>query len=122
LIDQSRLRQWQDAAEVRDKLTKALHYHSQGLPIRTERLTVAKFLDQWLEASVEPAVKAKTWEGYESIVRVRIVPRIGRLNFSKVTPLHVQQLYANLQEAGLSAQSMVHTHRVLHRAFVQAVS
>jgi len=108
--------------EVTKKLAKALHEYQQGLPVAAERLTVAQFLERWLVASVQPSVKSKTYEGYESIVRVRVVPRIGRKQLAKLTPLDLQQLYANLQAAGLSKRSVHHTHRVLHRALRQAVS
>jgi len=60
--------------EVAEKLKKALATQQQELPVAPERLTVGRFLERWLEASVRPSVKAKTYEGYESIVRVRVVP------------------------------------------------
>jgi len=107
--------------EVAEKLKVALHDQQQGLPVVTEKLTIAQYMARWLEASAQPSVKTKTFEGYESIVRVRILPRIGRLTLSKVTALDLQALYADLQQSGLSSRSVHHTHRVLHRAFGQAV-
>ena len=65
-------------------------------------------------------MKVKTYEGYESIVRVRVVPRIGHIKLAKLTPLDLQQLYSDLQASGLTNRSVQHTHRVLHRAFTQA--
>jgi integrase len=50
-----------------------------------------------------------------------VVTHIGKRQLAKVTSLDLQQLYSDLQEAGLSARSVHHTHQVLHRAFVQAV-
>ncbi len=107
--------------EVAERLKVALRDQQQGLPVVSEKLTVAQYLTRWLEASAKPSVKTKTYEGYESIVRVRVVPRIGRTTLSKVTPLDLQVLYADLQRDGLSSRSAHHTHRVLHRAFGQAV-
>lgn len=107
--------------EVAERLKVALRDQQQGLPVVTEKLTVAQYMARWLEASAKPSVKTKTFEGYESIIRVRVVPRIGRLTLSKVTALDLQALYADLQRAGLSSRSAHHTHRVLHRAFGQAV-
>jgi integrase len=82
---------------------------------------VAQYLDKWLSASAKPSVKVRTYEGYESIVRVRVAPRIGRKQLAKLTPLDLQSLYSELADAGLSARSIGHTHRVLHRALDQAV-
>ena len=107
--------------DVAERLKVALRDQQQGLPVVAERLTVAQYLARWLEASARPSVKAKTYEGYESIVRVRVVPRIGRTALAKVTALDLQGLYGDLQRDGLSSRSAHHTHRVLHRAFQQAV-
>ncbi|CCF83358.1 tyrosine-type recombinase/integrase [Nitrolancea hollandica] len=107
--------------EVAEKIKAVLRDQQQGLPVTTERQTLAQYLERWLSASVKPSVKVKTYEGYESIVRIRVVPRIGRRQLAKVTALDLQQLYSDLQAAGLSARSVHHTHRVFHRAFVQAV-
>jgi len=107
--------------EAQDKLRTALRDLDAGLDLSSDRQTVAQFLDKWLSASVKPSVKVKTYEGYESIVRIRVTPRIGRTHLAKLTALDLQALYTELANAGLSARSVHHTHRVLHRAFVQAV-
>ena len=70
---------------------------------------------------MKPSVKTKTYEEYESIVRVRAIPRIGRKKLARLNALDLQDLYTQLAATGLSARSVHHTHRVVHRAFVQAV-
>ena len=107
--------------EVADKLKGSMKDLDQGIDLDAARMTVAQYLERWLSASVKPSVKVRTYEGYESIVRVRVVPRIGRKNLAKLTPLDVQNLYSELSGAGLSPRSVHHTHRVLHRALSQAV-
>jgi integrase len=107
--------------EVGEKLKAAVKDLDAGVDLGAGRLTVAQYLDKWLTASVKPSVKVKTYESYESIVRVRVVPRIGRKQLANLTPLDLQGLYADLTGAGLSARSIHHTHRCLHRAFVQAM-
>lgn len=106
--------------EVQDKLRTAQRDIDSGLDLSAGRRTVAQYLDDWL-ARVKPAVKPKTWEGYESIVRVRVRPHLGHVPLSRLTPLDVQKLYATLEDAGLSRRSVHHTHCVLHRAFRQAM-
>jgi integrase len=107
--------------EAADKLREAQRAIDNGISLDTERMTVAAYLERWLEAGAKPSVKVRTYEGYESIVRVRVVPRIGTRQLAKLTALDVQGLYSDLSEAGLSARSVGHTHRCLHRAFAQAV-
>ena len=107
--------------EAQDKLRAALRDIDAGLDLSADRQNVTQFLDKWLAASAKPSVKVRTYEGYESIVRVRVAPRIGKKQLAKLTPLDLQALYTELADAGLSARSIGHTHRVLHRALGQAV-
>lgn len=107
--------------EVQEKLKSAQRDVDAGLDLSAGRQTVAAYLDKWLDASVRPSVKVKTFEGYESIVRVRVKPHIGRVVLTRLTPLDLQGLYATLEEAGLSNRSIQHTHRALHQALGQAV-
>ena len=86
--------------EAQDKLRAAQRDLDAGLDLSADRQTVAQFLDKWLAASVKPSVKVKTYEGYESIVRVRVVPRIGRKQLAKLTPLDLQALYTELADDG----------------------
>ena len=108
------------AADVRGKLRAAFKDVDDGVDLSASgRLTIEQYVDRWV-AAIKPAVKPRTWQGYESICRVRVVPRIGRKQLAKLTALDLQTLYADLEASGLSARSVHHTHRCLHRAFVQA--
>lgn len=110
--------------EVTDKLKAAQKQVEEGLSLDTDRITVTQFLERWLTDTVKPSVKTRTYENYESVVRVRIVPRIGTVKLGKLRPLDVQKLYTDLKEdkdSPLSPRSILHTHRVLHRALGQAV-
>jgi integrase len=104
---------------VAQKLTGLLKAQQDGVPIPRDRQTVAGFLDDWLEA-VRPAVRPRTWQRYEEYVRIHVRPGLGSLLLAKVEPRHLQHLYAERQGAGLSARSVGHMHRMLHKAFGQA--
>ncbi len=107
--------------EAADKLKQAMRDLDDGVDFDAGRLTLGQYLDKWLSASAKPSVKVRTYEGYESIVRVRVVPHIGRKQLARLTPLDLQALYSQLAESGLTNRSVHHTHRVLHCAFEQAV-
>ena len=49
------------------------------------------------------------------------MPPLGRLPLTALRPEHVQGLYANLLERGLSARTVQHTHRILKEALSHAV-
>lgn len=105
--------------EVAGKLATALKARQDGLPILAERQTVAQFLGGWLE-SVRPSLRPRTFVRYEQYVRLHAVPELGRVSLARLTPQHLQRLYANRLGAGLSPMSVRHLHAVLHRALGQA--
>ena len=57
-------------AEVGGKLAKALSDRQGGLVFDDEGLTVGKYLDKWLEGSLQGAVRQSTFDRYEIAVRV----------------------------------------------------
>ena len=83
------------------------------------RLTVAEFLQQWLEAH-KAAVRPRTWTRYEEYVRRHAIPAIGQVALSKLTPQRLQQLYADRLQVGLSPSTVHHLHAVLRTALAQA--
>jgi len=107
--------------EVQAKLRSAQRDIDAGMSIDSGKITVRDYLEKWLNSSVKPSVKVRTYEGYESIVRVRVLPHLGRKAIGRVTSLDLQSMYTELAESGLSARSVQHTHRVLHLAFTQAM-
>lgn len=106
--------------ECRERRKEAEEAHRLGLATLNKSQTMEQFLGRWLTDAARPRLRPRTFAAYESIVRVRIVPRIGRVKLVELTPQHVQGLYTELLEAGLSARSVEFTHSVLHSALKQA--
>ncbi len=106
--------------EVSEKLTKAMADRDGGLFFDSENLTVGAYLERWLEDSVQGSVRASTFESYRCQARRYLLPTIGRVKLSKLTHMHVQRLYREMQDRGLSARTVQYTHAVLHRALKQA--
>jgi integrase len=71
--------------DVAKALTAALRSRDQGLPIPVGGLTVERYLVRWLE-HVKSSIRPRTHEKFESVVRLHIVPDLGRLA-SKSSPL-----------------------------------
>jgi integrase len=55
------------------------------------------------------------------MVRLHLKPPLGRLKLSKLTPAHVQGLYRDKLDSGLSAATVQKIHAVLHKALAQAL-
>jgi integrase len=106
--------------DVVKQLNAALKKRDDGLPIVTERQTVAQFLQRWL-AGAKPSLRERTWVRYEQYVRLHIVPTLGKVALTKLSPEHLQSLYAERLEAGLSPTSVHHLHATIHRALEQGV-
>jgi len=83
-------------------------------------MRVGEYLKRWLNDSVKGSVRASTHASYERQVGRYIIPAIGRVRLEKLTPAHVQHLYREMQDRGLSARTVQYTHAVLHRALKQA--
>lgn len=94
-------------------------------PAPAGSLTVEAFLQRWL-LHARGRVRAVTYEGYESLLRLHATPRLGEHVLAEVSPLLIQDLYGELSAAppagpGLSGGSVLNLHLVLTQAFGQAV-
>jgi integrase len=107
--------------EVDEKLTKAKAERNGGLVFDAGALTLAEYMDRWLNESARNRLRPKTYKDYAGLTRVHIVPGLGRIKLKKLTPLHVQQFYGAKLESGLSKRTVEYLHAVLHAALKQAV-
>ena len=67
------------------------------------------------------SVRESTFDRDSYLVRVHMKPALGRINLSKLSPVHVQGFYRDRLDAGLSASTVNKIHTVLHKALSQAV-
>jgi integrase len=75
-----------------------------------------------LKDSVRDTVRQRTYERYESIVRVHIKPVLGRVRLKALTPAHVRNLYREKLDAGLAPRTVNYIHTTLHKALKNAVT
>jgi integrase len=67
-------------------------------------------------------VRQRTYERYESIVRLDIKPAFGRMKLKALTSNHVRGLYRQKLDSGLAPRTVNYIHVTLHKALSQAVS
>jgi integrase len=108
----------QDAA---DKLAHALSDLGRGTFIAPQKLTVAQWLETWLQEYKRPKVRPLTFDNYERIMRCHLIPALGHLSLKELRPEHVQRAYNERRQAGLSSGSIRVMHAVLHGALKQAM-
>lgn len=111
------------------ELVRLLRELQTGSYVEPHRITIAEYLDKWLEDYAKLNVSPKTFERYASIVKKHLVPEFGSMQLVKLQPLHIQSAYSTWLKGGrqdgregeLSAQTVLHHHRVLSEALKQAV-
>jgi integrase len=108
-------------AEALQRLEQARRQLADGLPLTPERLTVQQYLTDWLEHSVKGKVRGRTYEAYEQVIRVHLVPALGRTPLSKLTPADVQAYLNTKATTGLSTGSVAYQRAVLRSALNRAV-
>ncbi len=107
--------------DVQEQLTVALRERQQGILATGPQQTLGQFLTRWLEDTARPRVRPRTWDGYEQLVRLHIVPELGGLRLDKVTPQHLAWLYTHKLGEGLSPRRVQYLHAVLHASLKQAL-
>ncbi|MDQ3792670.1 MAG: site-specific integrase [Actinomycetota bacterium] len=108
-------------ADVTKKLDRPLSDRESGLVFDDKGLTVEEYLDWWLKNSDRDTVRNTTYERYKEIIGLHIAPALGRLELMALTPAHVQGLYRDRLDRGLSAATVQKMHVVLHKALDQPV-
>ena len=92
-----------------------------GYALRPERITLAEYLDSWLAGYATTNTRPRTALGYASKLHLYIIPRMGKVTLRNLEPRQIQGAYKALLDKGLSARSVLHTHRVLREALEHAV-
>lgn len=83
------------------------------------KLSVGDYLGAWLKEKAR-TLKASTLEQYRSCVGHAIVPRVGKVKLDKLTPMQVQALVNEIQDASGAARA-AKCRMVLFSAYKQAV-
>ena len=91
-----------------------------NVPVPPDKLTVAAFSKDWLTA-VRTSLRPKTYESYEGAMRIHLVPNLGHIRLAKLTPSHLESLYASLIRAGYSSKSIRVYHFCCHAMLEKAV-
>jgi integrase len=76
--------------EARKALTELLRRADQGVPVASVNWTVAEYLTFWLSHVVREDRRPKTYQGYESVARLHLIPGLGRKRLGKLTAQDVR--------------------------------
>lgn len=107
--------------EVRQKMQKALVEVDEGIYTEQSKITVKQWMETWL-AEFTGDVKDSTRTSYRQHMNNHIIPALGAVKLSELTPAACQKFINDLSRVkGLSAKTVKNVHGVLHHALKQAV-
>ena len=107
--------------EAADKLAKALADRSGGIVVDDKNMSVGQYLDAWLAGCVRGTIRGSTFSRDAYLVANHAKPTIGRVKLKNLNALHLQGLYRERLDSGLSGSTVQKIHHVLHKALAQAV-
>ncbi len=106
--------------EALRRLREALGQRDGGVVPPGPRETVARFLGTWLEGARQ-RLRPRTWDRYEEHVRLQLVPEVGRVPLSRLSPPDVQHADAALLQRGLAPATVRRAHATLRAALQDAL-
>lgn len=89
-------------------------------------MTVADYLKVWLTRQ-RLRLQPRTWDDYRQALRRYVEPALGARSLASLTPMEIEQLYADLLDHGgrggrpLALRTIRYVHAVLHKALADAV-
>jgi integrase len=105
--------------EAQRELTRLLGAADAGTLPDPSNATVAAYIEAWLHGA--PKGSAKTMERYGELAANQIIPHLGSHKLQRLKPDHVQHWHGVLIDAGLSARTTKHAHKLLRRVLGDAV-
>jgi len=114
--------------QAQAKLREILTSVDRGNFVELNRGTVGGFLRWWLREYANANVRPRTAEGYAHKIERHLIPGLGAIPLAQLRPSHLQMFYRKALgegrldgKGGLSAQSVLHLHRILSKALSHAV-
>jgi integrase len=108
------------------ELRRLLKSADDGMHVEPKRTLLADYLRGWLDADTD--LSPKTLERYRQLAEQQIIPHLGKTPLQNLRPAHISEWHGTLLRSGgaggrpLSARTVGHAHRVLHRGLERALS
>jgi integrase len=102
-----------------EKLRKAQRAAEAGV-VADDRITVAQFLNRWLQVNLAGSVAGSTMDDYAHTIRLHLEPSLGRKKLSQLKVAEVDAVWAAKRAAGYKPNSVRIMRAVLRKALAQA--
>ena len=114
----------QDAERELARLIGAAH---DGTFVEACKITLGEYLRTWLVDGAH-GLAGKTHERYRGLAEQQLIPHLGAVAIQSLRPAAIADWHSTLLRKGgeggrpLSARTVGHAHRVLHRVLARAVA
>ncbi len=118
-LDGKRVRKFAIAntrAEAVAKMAPLIKARDEHRPIPDQRQKLGPFLRHWLDETAKPTLRHSTYSSYDDIVRLHLIPGLGRIALAKLAPADVQSFLNAKSRSGLSPRRVQYLHAVLRKA------
>ncbi|MGI8815060.1 MAG: tyrosine-type recombinase/integrase [Pseudonocardia sp.] len=105
--------------EALANLAELQRKHEAGIPAGSTTLTVERYLFEWLE-HMRHKVRPQTYIGYESNVRLHLIPRIGQKKLGRLSVRDVRLMVDSMRSGDMSPRMVQWTHSTLRNALQHA--
>lgn len=125
-----RVRKYKTVTGTKKEAERAKHEFirelEKGYYVTNSKITVAEWIETWLEVFITPNVSPTTLSRYQGMIRRYIVPLLGSIQVQELKPLAVQAWVNGLKTSPssgkeLSAATIKHTYHILKGAMDKAV-
>lgn len=107
--------------EAQKALRQLLRDKDLGLLADAGNITLDEYLDKWLETSVKPHLRGKTYRNYKGSLERYFRKPLGAKRLSKITTMDIQSVYADMLGRKLKSATVLYAHAVIREALEQAV-
>lgn len=113
------------AAEI--AMTEILGSINKQAYVAPDKVTVAAYLAEWLQAQAREDIRPSTLASYRQLMETYVIPRIGMHQLQSLSSAHIDALYTALlaggrkqRAGGLSPRTVHYVHVVLRKALAHA--
>lgn len=119
---QKKRRGFKTRKEASKALNEILNDVNKGTYVEPSKTLFMEYLQEWLQ-NKQTRVRESTLETYSWLINKHIVPALGNVQLSNLTPMMIQQLYNDLTNEGkLSSENIQKIHTLINDALKKAES
>jgi integrase len=107
--------------EAHERLVEEQSKAARGIPVPARSWKLGPYLGYWLEHVIKPTRRPATYALYEMIVRIHLVPALGKYELKRLSVPTVQAFLNSKLQEGQSVRTVQIMRQVLSAALSRAV-